>query len=53
MTLSPLSLPKVFAYLKGKLVNSNYSLWESLNSEANGEEILEAKGGGGWELGYK
>lgn len=47
MTQSPLSLPKVFAYLKGKLVNSNYSQWENFNSEANGEETLEAKSGGG------
>lgn len=51
MTRTPLSLPKAFAYLKGKLVNSDYSHWENFNSEANGEETFEAKGSGGWELG--
>lgn len=53
MTRSPLSLPKVFAYLKGKLVNSNHSHWENFNSEANGDETWEAKHSRGWELGFK
>ena len=43
----PLSVPKVFAYSKGKLGNSNYSQWENFNSEANGEKTLAGKGWGG------
>lgn len=44
MTRNPSSLPKVFECLKRKLVNSNYSLWENFNSEANGEKTFQVKG---------
>lgn len=44
MTTSSLPLLKLFAHLKGTLVNSNDSHWENFNSAANGEKTIEAKG---------